>query len=236
MKKFLVVLGLLFIGLQASADMVELDIEPINFKHFWEKNGIYEQKILDVGNKIISANKLDKRIVLNLKRNANMVNASASPTQKTVNIYTGILPYFDNDDELAYVVSHEIAHCLDFYDGFMKWAFVMTFNRKEYEYKADLIGIDLMAKADYNPVAAICAANKVLDESYWDNFFFWTHPKGSKRTLTMYKYIYVKYPWAFDTDMVHNINYENFVNYSQKEINAFKQEKKTRNLKQNENL
>ncbi len=234
MKKFLVVLGLLFIGLQASADVFEY--ETISYKHFWEKNGIYEQKILDVGTKIINTNKLDKRVVLRLKRMTSVINATASPTQKTVTIYTGILPYFDNDDELAYVVSHEIAHCIDFYDGFMKWAFVMAFNRKEYEYKADLIGIDLMVKAGYNPVAALCAANKVLDESYWDNFFFWTHPKGSKRTLAMYKYIYVKYPWAFDTDMVHNVNYENFVNYSQKEINAFKQEKKTRNLKQNENL
>ncbi len=82
MKKFFIVLGLLFIGLQASADMVELDIEPINFKHFWEKNGIYEQKILDVSNKIINANKLDKRVVIRLKRNMNMINATASPTQK----------------------------------------------------------------------------------------------------------------------------------------------------------
>lgn len=236
MKKFFIVLGLLCIGLQASAEIADFDFEPTSYKHLWEKNGIYEQKVLDVGTKIIGANKLEKRVVLRLTRNIKIVNATASPTQKAVNIYTGILPYFDNDDELAYVVSHEIAHCLDFYDGFMKWAFVMAFNKKEYEYKADLIGIDLMVKAGYNPLAAICAANKVLDESYWDNFFFWTHPKGSKRTLAMYKYIYVKYQWAFDTDMVHNINYQNFVNYSQKEINEFKQEKKIRNLKQNENL
>lgn len=236
MKKFLLVFGLLFIGLQASANIFEVDVEPISYKHFWEHNGIYEQKVIDVGTKIINANKLEKRVVLRVVRNIRMVNAFADPTQKSVNIYTGILPYCDNDDELAAIIAHETAHCLDFYDGIMKWAFVMLFNKKEYEYKADLIGIDLMVKAGYNPLAAICMANKVHDENFWDNFFFWSHPKGSKRILAMYKYIYVKYPWAFDTDMVHNVNYENFVNYSQQEINEFKQEKKIRNLKQNENL
>lgn len=240
MKKFFIVLGLIFIGLQSSASVtyfdIETDSEPASYKHFWEKNGIYEQKILDVGDKIINANKLDKRVTLTLVRNIRMINANANPTLKNVNIYTGIFPYCDNDDELAYIIGHEISHCLDYYDGFMKWAFVMTFNGKAYEYKADLIGIDLMVKAGYNPLASISAANKILDESYWDNFFFWVHPKGSKRTLAMYKYIYVKYPWAFDTDMVHNVNYENFVNYSQKEINEFKQQKKIRNLKQNGNL
>lgn len=235
MKKFWIILWLLlFMGLKVQAEIIEF--EPTNVKDFWARDGIYEEKVLNIGTKIIHANKLEKRVVIITNRNAKVINASASPTQKSVNIYTGILPYCDNDDELAYLIGHETAHCLDFYDGFMKWFFVMTFNKKQYEYKADLVGIDLMVKAGYNPIAAICAANKILDESFWDNFFFWSHPQGSKRILAMYKYIYVKYPWALDTDMVHNVNYENFVFYSQKEINEFKQEKKIRNLRQNENL
>lgn len=233
MKRFLITLCVLLMGLGAYAEIVE--IEPVNNKDFWKRDGAYEEKVLDVGTKILNANKLDKRVVIQVARNSKAINAFASPTQKTVYIFTGILPYCDNDDELAYLISHETAHCIDFYDGFMKWFFVMTFNKKEYEYKADLIGIDLMVKAGYNPIAAISAANKVLDESFWDSFLFWTHPKGSKRTLAMYKYIYIKYPWAFNTDAIHNVNYENFVNYSQKDINEFIQEKKYRKLKQ-ENL
>lgn len=231
MKRLLIaLLCFITIGTKVSAEILEL--EPTSTKDFWKKDGIYEEKVLDVGNRIINANKLDKRVVINVIRNIKIANAYAMPTQKSVNIFTGILPYCDNDDELAYVISHETAHCLDYYDGFMKWAFVMTFNSKQYEYKADLIGIDLMVKAGYNPIAAISAANKVLDESFWDNFLFWTHPKGSKRTLAMYKYIYVKYPWALNTDAIHNVNYENFVNYSQKDINEFEQEKKYRKIKQ----
>lgn len=235
MKKiFLILLCLIGFGLRAYAEIVEF--EPINVRDFWTRSGIYEEKILDVGNKIIDANKLQNRVVLRINRNTRVINAYSNPIDKTVNIYVGLLPYCDNDDELAYVIGHETAHCLDFYDGFLKGFFVMIFNKKEYEYKADLIGIDLMAKAGYNPVASICAANKVLDESIWDNFFFWSHPKGTKRTLAMYKYIYVKYPWALNTDMIHNVNYQNFVHYSQKEINEFKQEQRYRADKRGESL
>lgn len=234
MKRLLaVLLCLIFVSLKVNAEILEL--EPTSTKDFWKKDGIYQEKVLDVGTKILNTNKLDKRVVIEVVKNSKIINAFASPTQKKVYILTGILPYCDNDDELAYFISHEIAHCLDFYDGFMKWFFVMTFNSKQYEYKADLVGIDLMVKAGYNPIAAISVANKVLDESFWDNFLFWTHPKGSKRTLAMYKYIYVKYPWALNTDAIHNVNYENFVHYSQKDINEFVQEKKYRKLKQ-ENL
>lgn len=233
-RLFAVFICFFAIGLKVNAEILEF--EPVNTKDFWKKDGAYEEKVLDVGTKILDTNKLDKRVVLKVVRNSKIANAYAMPTQKSVNIYTGILPYCDNDDELAYIISHETAHCLDYYDGFMKWFFVMFFNSKEYEYKADLVGIDLMVKAGYNPIAAISAANKILDESYWDNFLFWTHPKGSKRTLAMYKYIYVKYPWALNTDAIHNVNYENFVHYSQKDINEFVQEKKYRKLKQQEDL
>lgn len=238
MKKFFLILGcFLFIGLKAQTEAVELEFEPISYKHLWENNGIYEQKVLDVGNKIINANKLNNRIVLCVIRNPKIVNAYASYIDKSVTIFTGILPYFDNDDELAAVVSHEIAHCLDYYEGGIpRWLLAMRVNSKSYETKADLVGIDLMTKAGYNPVASITIGTKALDESFWDDFLFWEHPKGSKRTLEEYKYIYVKYSWALKTDMVNNINFQNFVNYSQKDINKFIQKEKLKELKKGEYL
>lgn len=238
MKKFfLILVCLLFLGLRAQAEVLEFDFEPISYKHFWEHNGIYEQKVLDIGNKIINANKLNNRIVLRVNRNPRVINAYASYIDKSVNIYTGILPYFDNDDELAAVISHEIGHCLDFYEGgISRWLIAMRFNSKSYETKADLVGIDLMVKAGYNPVASITMGTKALDESFWDDFLFWSHPKGSKRTLEEYKYIYVKYPWALKTDIVNNINFQNFVNYSQKDINKFIQKEELKALKHSERL
>lgn len=237
MKKFYLVFGcLLCFTLQAQA-YIEFDFEPISYKHFWETNGIYEQKVLEVGNKILNTNKINNRIGFVVARNIKVVNAYASYLDKSVTISTGILPYCDNDDELAAVIAHEIAHCLDYYEGGIpRWLGAMRFNSKAYETKADLVGIDLMTKAGYNPVAMITMGNKALDESCWDDFIFWGHPKGSKRTLEEYKYIYVKYPWALKTDMVTNINYQNFVNYSQKDINKFIQKQEIKNLKHGENL
>lgn len=230
MKKFLVILGLLCIGLQASADFME--IETIgSMKTFWERTGKYEQKVLETGTKIINANKLDKRIAIQTIREYKIVNAKACPFNKTVYVYYGLIPYIDNDDELAAVLGHEMAHSLDHYGGFFKWA-DMALNSRTYETKADLVGIDLMVKAGYNPIAAICVDNKWMSERYWDGWLWTSHPKTSKRLMDMYKYIYVKYPWALETDMVHNVNYENFTYSSQKEINLFLQHEKERSIKQ----
>lgn len=234
MKKILVVLCMLLIGTRANALYVFEQVGDM--KHFWDVNGKYQEKVITVGNKLIDSNKINKRLLFRVNTDFDNVNANASPTGKVVTIYTGILPYMDNDDELAYVMGHEIGHVLDYYDGFLKWFVVMKLNSKEYEYKADLVGIDLMVKAGYNPVAAICVANKALDESFWDSFFFWSHPRGSKRTLAMFKYIYKKYPWALQTDMVNNINYQNFLHYSQKDIDEFQQKEKTRKFNGGEDL
>lgn len=226
MKKVLIALVFLFIGLGACAEILEVE-RITDMAHFWDQLGKREEKVLYVGTKIINANKLDKRIPIQTIRSNTKINAFSSPADKTVSIYYGLLPYIDNDDELAAVLSHEMAHSLDEYGGPFKWI-NMTLNSKEYEFKADLVGIDLMTKAGYNPVAAICVNNKWMPESYWDFGVFTTHPKTSRRLMKMYEYIYVKYPWALKTDMVHNVNFENFTYSSKKEINLFLQKEKER--------
>lgn len=226
MKKFLVVMSLLLVGLSASAEFVEIETN-VNMKNFWEKNGKEQQKVIDVGSRILNENKLDKRIPFTVNRNKNVNNATSSKLDKTVTVYEGMLFYCDNDDELAFVLSHEIAHSLDAYDGLGKWV-AMTFNSKAYEYKADLIGVDLMVNAGYNPIAAITMMNKLFPESYFDCGLFTSHPKTSNRMFAVYKYIYKKYPSVFNSDMVHNVNYVNFTYSSEKDINLFKQIEKER--------
>lgn len=234
MKKFLVVFVLLITSLGAKAEFVEIDTN-VNMENFWEKNGKEVQKVLYVGAKIANANKLNKRVVYQLARNNNIINACALGLDKSVHIYSGLLPYLDNDDELAYIIGHEMAHCMDFYDGPLK-LIAMRLNPKTYETKADLIAIDLMVKAGYNPVAAICAMNKISGESLFDFWVFTSHPKGSKRLLAMYEYVYKKYPWALKSDMVHNVNYENFTYSEEKEIRSFHQKEKERASKKIEDL
>lgn len=234
MKKILIVFVMFCLTCCASyADSVEmLNYIHINMNNLWHLNGKYEEKILEVGTKIVNANKLDKRVAFQMNRSTTTVNANTSLSNKVVTVYYGLLPYIDNDDELAFVLGHEIGHAIDAYGGPFKWV-AMTFNSKEYENKADLTGIDLMVKAGYNPVAAITCSNKWMGESYWDTSIFTSHPQTSKRLMSMYKYIYVKYPWALKTDMVKNVNYENFTYSSKKEIAEFLQHEKERSIKQN---
>lgn len=234
MKKFLVLLFLLMLGSSAHASYYEVfNYTNTSMKNFWEQNGKYEEKVLSVGTRIINANKLEKRVPIQIKNSPGIINASSYLENKTVVIYSGILPYLDNDDELAYVLGHEIAHSIDSYGGYLKW-FAMIINTREYEYKADLKGLDLMVKAGYNPIAAITCANKWMPESPMDTFL--SHPVTSKRLIAMYKYIYIKYPWALESDMVKNINYVNFTYSAQKEISAFQQRQKDRDSKKVEDL
>jgi len=119
MKKILIILGLIFIGLRTIAGEVELlDMAGMNMTNFWDRNGKYEQKVLEVGTKIINANKLDKRIAIRVDRHTRIVNADSNYINKTVTVYYGLLPYIDNDDELASVLGHEMGHAIDAYGGF----------------------------------------------------------------------------------------------------------------------
>ncbi len=224
MKKFLIILGLLLAGNFVHAEFVEVETN-VNMNNFWLKNGKEVQKVIEVGTKIINANKLNKRVPFQVINNYKVINAGAHFPPKLVVVYTGLLPYIDNDDELAYILGHEIAHTLDAYEGVGRW-FSMLVNLRSYEYKADLIGVDLMVKAGYNPIAAITQINKWMPEPVFD--FINIHPKPSRRMLQIYKYIYVKYPWALHTEMIHNLNYINFVCSAQKEINEFIQEENIR--------
>lgn len=226
MKKFLIIFGLLVCGMAAHADLVESS-SGVTMTNFWEKNGKEQEKVTEVSSKIINANCLDKRIPAWVGYNKKIANAFSSPYSKTVTIYTGILPFIDNDDELSYLIGHETAHSLDAYDGLGKWT-AMRFNSRQYEYKADLIGVDLMVKAGYNPIAAITFQNKFFPEPPLDFGFLTTHPKGSNRMFAIYKYIYKKYPWALTSDMAKNVNFINFTYSAEKEINLFKQNEKER--------
>lgn len=229
MKRFLVTLGILLLGLSANADFIEVETN-VNMDNFWDKSGKDVQKVIEVGTKVINANKLDKHVGFYMQRNANIPNAHATFSDKTVTVYTGLLPYIDNDDELAYIMGHEMAHCIDFYDGIFKVT-AMKFNSKAYETKADLIGIDMMVKAGFNPIAAITITKKISGESVFDNWIFWNHPKASTRMTNMYKYIYRKYPWALSSEMTKNINYQNFTYNCEKSINEFKRAEKLRSKK-----
>lgn len=144
-------------------------------------------------------------------------NAFCLPGGK-VAVYSGLFAFTANDAELACVVGHEVAHALARHGGErMSWGIVqqvggealkaskksellayaygaatevgvlLPFSRKQ-ETEADLMGLTLMARAGYDPSAAL---------SFWQKFggkpsgalerYLSTHPGGDVRISDLQK-------------------------------------------------
>lgn len=227
MKKFLLALVLLCFVTPAFADSIMIE-SNVNMTNFWEKNGKEAEKVETVAHQIIHTNGL-KRAPIMVERNWRVANASTNTYTKSIFISVGLLPYIDSDDELAFVLGHELAHAQEAYGGALK-LIAMKCNGKKYEYKSDLTAIDYMVKAGYNPVASILVGNKIFDEPLWDWGFTYTHPKGSKRLIAMYEYIYKKYPQYLNSDLAKTDSFQDFLNQNEKEISAFKQGRDAKKL------
>ena len=199
---------------------------PYDYK-LWERNGKYQQKINEVGFRLLNANRFPHRVhfVLNeATKSKQIVNANARSFDRTVTVYKGILDYIDDDEELAAVLAHELGHMKQYSTGNWLWRRITMFvTPKRYEYDADLKGIDYMVKAGYNPLSMISFLNKICEEKsgfhkfilYLEelNYLFLlpidTHPTGSKRLLHIYNYIRTNYP----TYIAKGYNNEYYINF-----------------------
>jgi predicted Zn-dependent protease len=89
------------------------------------------------------------------------INAFCLPGGK-IGVLTGLLELVENDDELAAVISHEVAHVVARHASerlararsLGTGLYALSFNREQ-ESEADHIGVFLMAFADYDPDQAI---------------------------------------------------------------------------------
>jgi predicted Zn-dependent protease len=180
----------------------------------------YQKKIMETGFRILNSNQIEKRMTF-FYSGEKTVNAGAYSSSKMIVVYKGLLPFFDDDNELAAILSHEIAHGMDFHKGLgRRWG--MMFNPVKYEEKADKKAVDLMVNAGYNPVAIIVVLNKITDEPCWFERSK-THPVGSERLAYVYEYIYAKYPaYIADNDYKSNLYYQNFLLTSKEFRNTLK--------------
>lgn len=195
--------------------------------------------VVRIGNKILAANNIKTAVNFKLV-DQNVVNATTN-IENTVDVYTGLLAYCKNEDELAFIIGHEIGHAVK--SHVIKGAVINTtvatganvgnkilttkiasssfgskmntlglgamvtntattavnttgsaavakINRGQ-EVDADLLGIDFVVKAGYNPTAAITIMEKIGDNY---NDFFADHPSTEKRLATMNKHIQENYP------------------------------------------
>jgi predicted Zn-dependent protease len=143
-------------------------------------------------------------------------NAFALPGYK-IGVYTGLLKYAKNQDQLAAVIGHEVAHViarhgnervssqmatqagLDLASVLLggsedpnnamilaglglgvQFGITLPFSRS-HESEADLIGLDLMAKAGFNPEESVSLWENMSQAGSSPPEFMSTHPSGSTR-------------------------------------------------------
>ncbi len=208
MKKILFTLMLpvfLLAGLNTFAAAATTTTTTTN----WDSTAA-QKRINNIGAVIISKNALPNGISFKVS-DSEEVNAYAN-INKQVYVYRGLLQYVETDDELAAVISHEIGHIINGHcakqsilNSIISTAFnsinssaastigqnltVSKISRSD-EFEADLTGVDLLQKTNYNPLAMISVLNKISG-NYID--ILQTHPSGEKRLMNVYNYIDYNY-------------------------------------------
>lgn len=153
-----------------------------------------QERIDNIGFRILNSNGIEHRIVFSYN-SSKTENAYTNSRNRQVILNKGLYSRLSSDDEIAVVLSHEISHAIDSYNGIFRGAFShmsYSLSPKKYEYKADKRAVDFMVNAGYNPVAFIVTMNKIAPQRRYD----WCskHPLTSKRLMEVYEYIYKKYP------------------------------------------
>ncbi len=177
------------------------------------KDGQMQGYINNIGFKILNANKIEKKMTFFYKPDSKAVNATTSSRDRSIYVYRGAATYLDSEDEYAAVISHEISHGVDSYDGILRGFFSplsVALSPRKFEKKADKRAIDYMVKAGYNPVASIVVMNKIMTQERYE--IFSTHPLTSRRMMYDYEYIYNKYPeYLVNNEYKNNVYYQNFL-------------------------
>jgi len=205
MKKFVVLLTLILLSaLSVNADTSEV----INGKAIIEA----QNKIDEIGFKLLNSNGIEHRMVFDFNTK-NVKNAFSRDRDRQIVMYRGLYNRLNSDDEIAAVLSHEISHTVDSYDGIFRGYFSQlsyAFASKKFEYKADKKAVDYMVNAGYNPVAFIVVMSKTFTQERYD--WYSSHPLSTKRMMEVYEYIYNKYPeYLVNNKYKNDLYYQNFL-------------------------
>ncbi|MEB3287421.1 MAG: M48 family metalloprotease [Vampirovibrionales bacterium] len=223
-KLFSLMLAFAFIGsgvLRQSAFAIGED-DPL-----WTKPS-YEKKITAIGFKLLEAGDIDENITFSLgyrrydeKSN---VNARASSFDGHVVVESGILKFVESDDEIAFILGHEIGHILARDSHKRRAAYIASslfitapltvvgfaagpagsilggylgnkasrslsnVSGQGREIRADLLGLQLMSKAGYDPKKALTMARKIFSDGEMLKVNR-SHPMGKERMAQIRKYI-----------------------------------------------
>lgn len=185
-----------------------------SFASLSDENKI-QRRIDFVGVNILNFNKIQKRIVFTYDKQEkrNRLSLDKSLTRRQIIIYDGLYQSVQSDDELAAMLSREIATAIKSYNGM--WGGLIdsaqvALSSKKFEIVADKRAVDFMVHAGYNPLALIVFINKTCPQRRFD--FIGRHNLTSKRLAGIYEYITYKYPeFLQNNDYINNEYYQNFL-------------------------
>ena len=172
------------------------------------------------------------------------VDNSNYAKNKTVNVSTNELTYAGNDNEVAAVVANELGHIISGHASKGKVVSLLTsaantnlqtndtantlmtnYTYSKEQKEADIIAVDLMVAAGYNPLAAIVVLTKQTG-TYWETLL--GQPANADRALNIYNYVAYAYPAKITAGYGCN-EYRTFAQYAQTVIDVRKQSKKLEN-------
>ncbi len=212
MKKIFFIIGLVFMMVISMA-------KP---SYGWDVTTTNElqQRMNEVGFKILNSNRIEKRFMFMAINRVYTrdIWTDVSSVNRIIWVKPTVLPYIDDDNELAAILSHSIAHGVDTYEGVLR-GYVSILNYwvapNKYDQKADKSAVDYMVNAGYNPLALITILNKIGKQYRFDAFS--NHVLVSRRMMSIYEYIYTKYPAILvENEYKDNIYYQNFLLTSRK--------------------
>lgn len=205
MKKFILICVLMLFILPAfAADETKL-IE----------HQTIQSRIDDCGSKILNSNKIEKRVVFVYSDadKSGLLEVDKDLTRRQVVVYAGKYKFVDSEDELAAVLSREIAIAARTYDGIFNGslrALQIKAAPKKFEIVADKTAVDYMVKAGYNPLGLITYIQKTSPQRRFDMIS--NKNLTSKRLAMIYEYIYTKYPYFLvNNTYLDNVHYQNFL-------------------------
>lgn len=187
----------------------------------------------------ISASNVKFMVVSDTPNNLNFA------TTKVINVSSAELAFAGNDNEVAAVVATEIGHLV--YGHASKaqvisllqssadtnvsgtnnlnnslQVFSQNYKTTKQDKEADLVAVNLMVNANYNPLALIVVLTKQTG-TYWDTLV--GRPANAEKALNVYDYISFVYPEKLKVGYGCN-EYRTFVAYAEPIIELRKASKK----------
>lgn len=172
-----------------------------------------QNRISEIGLKILNSNEIDKRMAFFYSKKDKLIKGEPSLTKRQIVVYGDYIQHAADENEVAALLSREICQCAESYTG--PWRGLVSSAQikaapKKYEIFFDKRAVDLMVNAGYNPLGLITFINKAFPQKRFD--LISSHNLTSKRLANIYEYIYYRYPYYLqNNEYINNESYQNFL-------------------------